>query len=240
MLEPPEIRVRSLVQRYRVAGDVDVLALDHASVSVAPREAVAVMGPSGSGKSTLLRLIGGLESPTSGDIDVGDERVSELTGCELVNYRRRVGFVFQRFNLLPALTAFDNVLIPALPERRSRGLNTERATGLLNAVGVGHRADFLPSRLSAGEQQRVAIARALMNEPRLILADEPTGSLDSRLSSSIMDLLLALRQSRGLTLLVATHDPLVAERADRIIHLRDGMIDAPGSGDVVIRRRLGG
>lgn len=238
MLEPPEIRLQSVVQRYRVADGVDVLALDRADVGIAPREVVAIVGPSGSGKSTLLRLIGGLESPTAGEIEVGGERVSEMSGRELVSYRRRVGFVFQRFNLLPALTAFENVLVPALPDRRSRGLDTGRATELLNAVGVGHRADFFPSRLSAGEQQRVAIARALMNEPRLVLADEPTGSLDSRASSAIMDLLLELRQSHGVTLLVATHDPLVAERADRTIHLRDGKIDRSAPSPTVIRHRV--
>jgi putative ABC transport system ATP-binding protein len=184
---------------------------------------VAVMGPSGSGKSTLLHLLGALLRPDAGRIFVDGDDITGLRRAELVEYRRTVGFVFQRFPLLPALTALDNVVIPVLP-RRMPFDKTARARELLVSVGLGDRIQSVPSRLSGGEQQRVAIARALINQPRLLLADEPTGNLDSKTATGIVQLLARLRHERGMTTLVATHDPEVTAYCERIIRLQDGHI----------------
>ncbi len=181
------------------------------------------MGPSGSGKSTLLHLIGAMDEADGGTIVVGDYEVTQLARREQPDYRRRIGFVFQRFHLLPALTAIDNVASPLLPYRTEFDKH-ERARELLAAVGLGGRESALPSELSGGEQQRVAIARALINKPILLLADEPTGNLDSRTGAGIMELLLDLRAQHGMTVIVATHDPVVASACERIIRLRDGRI----------------
>jgi putative ABC transport system ATP-binding protein len=181
------------------------------------------MGPSGSGKSTLLHLIGAMDEPDEGKVVVGELEVTALARRARPEYRRRIGFVFQRFHLLPALTALDNIAAPLLPHRTSFDKH-ERAAQLLTAVGLGGREDALPSALSGGEQQRVAIARALVNEPMLLLADEPTGNLDSTTGAEIMELLVELRERLGTTLIVATHDAVVASVSDRILRLRDGRI----------------
>ncbi|KHD75324.1 ABC transporter [Actinoplanes utahensis] len=184
---------------------------------------VALTGPSGSGKSTLLHLIGAIERLDAGSIVVGGREIGGLSGKELAAYRRTVGFVFQRFHLLPALTALDNVIAPVLPFRTAFD-KRQRALELLDLVGLKDRAGALPSQLSGGQQQRVAIARALVNDPPLLLADEPTGNLDSRTGESIVDLLLSLRDDRGATVVVATHDPGLAERCDGSLRLRDGVL----------------
>ncbi len=216
------VEVDGLAKRYATDGNV-VAALDGVSFSVAPGELVAVMGPSGSGKSTLLHLVGAMDVAGEGKVVVGDYEVTSLPRREQPGYRRRIGFVFQRFHLLPALTALDNIAVPLLPYRMDFDKH-ERAGELLVAVGLGGREDALPSELSGGEQQRVAIARALVYDPMLLLADEPTGNLDSQTGAEIMELLVELRELRGMTLIVATHDPVVASACERILRLRDGRI----------------
>ncbi len=206
-------------------GKTYVDALRGVDLDVAPGEFVALVGPSGSGKSTLLHLIGGLVRPTGGEVWVNGMELGRSSDRELVLYRRdTLGFVFQSFNLLPIKTAWENVAVPLMlagvaPERRRA-----RAMALLEQLGLGQRAHHRPAELSGGEQQRVAIARALANHPRLILADEPTGNLDSRTGGEIMALLQRLVRDEGLTLLLVTHDMAVARYADRIVHLRDGMV----------------
>ena len=184
---------------------------------------VAVTGPSGSGKSTLLHLIGAIEEADSGVVTVDGQRLDRLSRSRLADYRRGIGFVFQRYHLLPALTALDNVMAPVLPYRAGYD-KVARASRLLASVGLAGREDALPSRLSGGEQQRLAIARALMGEPRLLLADEPTGNLDSTTGAEILALLLDLRDRHRMTVLLATHDPQIASQADRLVRLRDGRV----------------
>ncbi len=217
------VSLEHLRRHFPVSGDQVVRALDDVTLTFAAGSAVAITGPSGSGKSTLLHLVGAMERADGGRLVVGDHDLTELDRARRARYRRSIGFVFQRFHLLPALTVLDNVVAPVLPYR-TRFDKFERARGLLAAVGLADRADSLPSRLSGGQQQRVAIARALVNDPGLMLADEPTGNLDSGSGAEIMQLLLDLRAERGMTVLVATHDPLVASRCDRIVKLHDGRV----------------
>jgi putative ABC transport system ATP-binding protein len=217
------IAVRALSKVYRLDDGRELAAVDHVDLDVQPGEVVALMGPSGSGKSSLLHLIGGIDVADAGSILVDGEDVTALRGAALAAYRRRVGFVFQRFNLLAALTARDNVLAPLTPFKVPFD-KASRAEELLAAVGLAGREGSLPSRMSGGQQQRVAIARALVWEPPLLLADEPTGNLDSQTGAGVLDLLLGLREQRGATILLATHDPGVATRCDRIIELRDGRL----------------
>jgi putative ABC transport system ATP-binding protein len=217
------IELEGVTRRYGTEPDAVITAIDDLTLSVEAGQVVAITGPSGSGKSTLLHVIGGMDVADAGSIRVGGREVTSLTRRERAEYRRTIGFVFQRFHLLPALTAGDNVAAPLIPIRSSFDPH-ERARELLAAVGLADRAAALPSTLSGGEQQRVAIARALINEPGLLLADEPTGNLDSVTGGEILDLLLDLRRERSMTILVATHDPLVASRCDRIVRLRDGRV----------------
>jgi len=215
------VRLDEVSKRYRPAPGQVVTALDRVSLDVEAAGIVALMGPSGSGKSTLLHLVGAMDTADEGRIRVGERELTRLSRREQTAYRRTIGFVFQRFHLLPALTVVDNVGAPLLP-RRGAAEVVPRARALLDAVGLDGKGDVLPSRLSGGEQQRVAIARALLNDPGLVLADEPTGNLDSATGAAIVDLLLRLREERGMTILVATHDRSVAERCDRIVRLEDG------------------
>jgi putative ABC transport system ATP-binding protein len=216
------VEVEGLTKRYTTGGS-ELIALDAVDLVVDPGAFVAIVGPSGSGKSTLLHLLGAMDDADSGAIRVDAEEVSRLSSSAQVAYRRRIGFVFQRFHLLPALTVLDNVAAPLLPYR-TKFDKLERARELLAAVGLTGREKALPSELSGGQQQRVAIARALMNAPVLLLADEPTGNLDSQTGAEIMDLLLDLRERRAMTILVATHDQVIASRCDRIVRLFDGRI----------------
>ncbi|MGB9777173.1 MAG: ABC transporter ATP-binding protein [Anaerolineae bacterium] len=203
-----------------------VRALEDVTLEIAAGEFVAVTGPSGSGKSTLLNLIGTLDRPTSGRVVVDGVDVGTLRGNALADFRReRIGFVFQMFHLVPTLTALENVMLPLVPYRRGLKFRLEaRARELLEAVGLGDRLHHLPGQLSGGEQQRVAIARALVNTPKVILADEPTGNLDSQAGAEIVALLRQLNRERGVTVLVATHNEAVAQAADRILRLRDGRV----------------
>jgi ABC-type lipoprotein export system ATPase subunit len=197
-------------------------ALDAVDLEIADGSAVALTGPSGAGKSTVLHLLGGMDTPTAGTVEIDGKA---LTARDLDTHRRRVGFVFQRFHLLPALTVLDNVLAPVLPRRVDYDRRA-RATEVLEAVGLAARAQALPAELSGGQQQRVAIARALVGRPRLLLADEPTGNLDSVIGREIVELLLSLRTQYGTTLVLATHDAEVAASCDRVLRLQDGRITA--------------
>jgi putative ABC transport system ATP-binding protein len=223
-MSPPVLAARDLTKVYG-AGAAEVRALDGASMEVERGEMVAIMGPSGSGKSTMLHLLGALETPTAGEIELGGERYDGLDDAGLTRVRRdRIGFVFQFFNLLPSLTAEENVLLPGLIAGEGDETTRTRARGLLERVGLSARADHLPGEMSGGEQQRVSIARALLREPELVLADEPTGNLDSRSSAEVLELLRGVSESEGQTLVMVTHDPGVAAIARRIIFLRDGQV----------------
>jgi ABC-type lipoprotein export system ATPase subunit len=217
----PVLRTRGLEKEYG-HGEGLVRALDAVELDVAPGETVAVMGPSGCGKSTLLHLLGGLERPSAGEVWVAGQRIDRLSEKALARLRRRaIGFVFQAFHLMDELTATENVELPALLAGRSPGAARRRAGELLERVGLGDRAGHLPSALSGGERQRVAIARALGNEPLVVLADEPTGNLDSAATLDVLRLLDSLRAAEQ-TLLIVTHDARIAATADRLISMRDG------------------
>ena len=218
------IEAENLTKVYKM-GDIEVHALCGLSLQIAQGEIVSIMGPSGSGKSTLMNIIGCLDRPTSGEYILDSERVSDLSDDQLASIRnRKVGFVFQSFNLLPRATALANVELPMRYAGVGRG-RRERARAALESVGLGDRIHHRPNELSGGQQQRVAIARALVNEPAIILADEPTGNLDSRSGEEIMQLLLSLNRQRGTTLIIVTHDPDVAVHTQRSIRIRDGVVE---------------
>lgn len=218
-----DVALDGVSKRYVTGPDQLIVALDAVSLVVQPGTVLGVAGPSGSGKSTLLHVIGAMDTPDAGLVRVGETFVNQLSRRGQAAYRRKIGFVFQRFHLLPALTALDNVAAPLIPYRTGFD-KFDRAIELLDGVGLADRATSLPSRLSGGEQQRVAIARALINDPGLLLADEPTGNLDSRTGEAVMELLLELRRERGMTMIVATHDPVIAQRCDKIVRLLDGRV----------------
>jgi putative ABC transport system ATP-binding protein len=219
----PLVRFRSVCKTYRSGDGAAVRALDDVTLDIETGEVVGVIGRSGSGKSTLLHVAGAMDAVDSGTVSVDGRDISGLGSADRAIYRRGIGFVFQRFHLLPALTALDNVAAPVLPFKTAFDKRA-RAAELLAAVGLEGREHDLPSHLSGGQQQRVAIARALIAEPVLLLADEPTGNLDSAVGAEVLDLLFALHRTRGLTLIIATHDPAVATRCQRVIQLRDGRI----------------
>jgi len=217
------IEIQDITKVYRL-GDVEVRALDGVSCRVEPGDWVAIMGPSGSGKSTLMNIIGCLDQPTAGSYRLDDQEVARMNDDQLAAVRnRKIGFVFQTFNLLSRTSALANVELPlvyaGVKDRR------ERAMAALERVGLGDRANHRPNELSGGQQQRVAIARALINEPSIILADEPTGNLDSRSGAEIMEILRQLHQ-QGLTIVMVTHDPDIANECERIVHIRDGQVTA--------------
>lgn len=218
------VEAAGLVREYHVGGGV-VRAVAGIDLQVARGELVAVRGRSGSGKTTLLSLVGGLDRPTSGSVRVDGLPISEMGEAELVDVRRRrIGFIFQAFGLLPILSAAENVEVPLRLVAADPSSREARIAELLELVGLGDRMHHRPHELSGGEQQRVAIARALANQPALLLADEPTGQLDSRTGHAIMHLLRTLVRRQGVTAIVATHDPAMIDVADRVIELRDGRI----------------
>ncbi|MBM4429153.1 MAG: ABC transporter ATP-binding protein [Chloroflexi bacterium] len=213
------IQVHDLVKLY----GTEVRALDKLNFTVQEGEFLAVMGPSGSGKTTLLNLLGALDRPTSGEIHVAGERLAAVRDPDRFR-SRAIGFVFQLHNLIPTLTARENVEVPMQGGPLARRARQEKAEKLLAWVGLSQRANSLPAQLSGGERQRVAIARALANQPRLLLADEPTGNLDSNSKAEVVAVLRRLNQEQGMTVLIVTHDPTVARATDRIVVLRDGRI----------------
>jgi ABC-type lipoprotein export system ATPase subunit len=215
------LRVRGLRKQYG-KGEALVRAVAGVDLNVARGETVAVMGPSGCGKSTLLHMLGGLDRPSEGEVWLGGRRIDQLGEKALARMRRKaVGFVFQAFHLMDELTAVENVELPALLAGNSPRAARRRATELLERVGLADRAGFLPAALSGGQRQRVAIARALCNDPRVVLADEPTGNLDSTAALDVLRLFESLHEA-GLTLVVVTHDERIAATADRLISMRDG------------------
>jgi ABC-type lipoprotein export system ATPase subunit len=220
----PIVQVEAVVKSY--ANGASVRALDGVSLTIARGEFVAIQGRSGSGKTTLLNLIGTLDQPTSGRVIISGTDVARLTGDALADFRRaHIGFVFQMFNLVATLTALENVMLPLLPYQRRLEFNLQaRARQLLSEVGLASRLQHLPGQLSGGEQQRVAIARALINGPELILADEPTGNLDSHSGAETLRLLQRLNREQGITIVMVTHDVAIAGVADRTIHMQDGRL----------------
>ncbi len=216
------LEVKDLTKEYG-QGDSKVVALDHVSFCVERGEFVAIVGASGSGKSTLMNLIGGIDNPTSGDVIIEGKNISNLSEDELAIFRRRnLGMIYQFYNLVPTLTARENIILPwRLDGRKENGSKVE---GLLKVLGLTERAHHLPSQMSGGQQQRVSIGRALINDPAFILADEPTGNLDSKTSAEIIDLLKYTNEQFNQTILLITHDDKIALRADRIITIGDGRI----------------
>jgi ABC-type lipoprotein export system ATPase subunit len=224
MRDEKAIVVREVAKAYRKGGQV-VMALDGGSLEAPATGMLAIVGPSGSGKSTLLHLIGAMDRPTRGEVIVAGQALSRLTERELTQFRRTtVGFVFQTFNLIPNLTALQNVMLPMEFNQVPRGERRERAVQLLERVELGHRLEHKPAELSGGEMQRVAIARALANNPRVILADEPTGNLDSTTGERIYALLKAIAYER--TVVVVTHAEALSSLADQVVHLKDGRVVA--------------
>lgn len=219
------IKVVDLKKLYRM-GSETIYALNGVNLNISRNEYVALMGPSGSGKSTLMNLLGCLDTPSSGIYQLNQTDVSKLNDDELAEIRNKeIGFVFQTFNLLPRLTALDNVALPLVYAGLGRSARQEKAAQALQSVGLGDRMDHRPNELSGGQRQRVAVARALVNNPSIILADEPTGNLDSKTSSEIMDLFDNLHD-QGNTIIIVTHEPDIAQRTHRIVKLIDGVIES--------------
>jgi len=226
----PNVRTKDLIKVYR-AGKSEVIALRGLDMEVADGHVVAIQGPSGCGKTSLLNLIGGIDRPTAGRLEVGWTNLPDLTDAQLVQYRRdQVGFVFQFFNLVPTLTAEENVQLPMRLAGKDGSERDRRTTELVRLVGLEKRAVHRPDELSGGEQQRVALATALANDPPLILADEPTGELDSKTGQEILDLFERLNKDLGKTIVIVTHDARVSRIADRILLIEDGKIvgERPG------------
>ena len=227
------IRMDDLTKVYEV-GETKIRALNGIDLEIMKGQFVSIMGPSGSGKSTLLNVIGCIDTPTSGSLRIMDQEVSRLKDKDLTAIRlSTIGFIFQQFYLIPTLNAIENVELPMKEARIPRDDRHRRATQLLDMVGLSNRISHLPNQLSGGEQQRVAIARALANEPDILLADEPTGEVDSQTSDSILSILEDLNRDRGLTMVVVSHDPNVANRAPRRLSMVDGKIVSDRSGPVV-------
>jgi putative ABC transport system ATP-binding protein len=228
------IRIENLTKIYTL-GDVDVRALDGVSTIIERGSFVAIMGPSGSGKSTFMNILGCLDRPTSGTYTLDGENVGELDRDQLADIRnRKIGFVFQQFNLLARTTALENIELPLLYSAEGADPGHQRAMNALRIVGLAERADHRPNQLSGGQQQRVAIARSLINNPRIILADEPTGALDSRTSIEIMAIFQRLNREQDISIIVVTHEPDISKYAERIITFKDGRIVS----DEPVRDRL--
>jgi ABC-type lipoprotein export system ATPase subunit len=221
------IELREIHKTYRL-GEIDLPVLRGISLSVLRGEFVALMGASGSGKSTIMNIVGCLDRPTAGEYWLDGKEVSKLNRAEQAKLRKHmIGFVFQTFNLLPRTTALENVMMPLLytKENLSEGQKNQRAASLLEKVGLADRLHHLPSQLSGGQQQRVAIARSLINHPQVLLADEPTGNLDSRTNEELLQMFQQLNNAEGITIILVTHDPGVAQHARRIVYIKDGLIE---------------
>ncbi len=232
----PIIQIKGLKREFTVGSEI-ITALKGVDVSVQKNEYVAMMGPSGSGKSTLMNLLGCLDTPTSGDYSLNGTDVSSLEDNDLARIRNtEIGFIFQTFNLLPRLTALDNVALPLVYTGFSKVDRQKKAKEVLDKVGLGDRIDHKPNQLSGGQRQRVAVARALVNNPSIILADEPTGNLDSKTSLDIMKLFEEIHDM-GNTLIVVTHEEEVAAHAHRILRLRDGLVESDLKNKTIIKHR---
>ncbi len=230
----PIIRVKELRKTY-IMGTTKVHALQSITMDIKKNEYVALMGPSGSGKSTLMNLFGCLDTPTSGEYDLNGIDVATMTDNELAEVRNKeIGFIFQTFNLLPRLTALENVALPQVYSGESKSKRLDRARQVLTDVGLGDRVDHKPNELSGGQRQRVAIARALVNNPSIILADEPTGNLDTKTSVEIMEILEKIHD-QGNTIILVTHEPDIAAHAHRIVRLRDGLVESDVLNENVVR-----
>ncbi|MCB0609724.1 MAG: ABC transporter ATP-binding protein [Lewinellaceae bacterium] len=228
------IAVRNLQKTYQM-GNTLVKALQSITMDIRRNEFVALMGPSGSGKSTLMNLLGCLDTPTSGDYILNGTNVSTMTDSELAEVRNKeIGFVFQTFNLLPRLSALENVALPLVYAGASKSARLSRAAEVLESVGLADRMDHKPNELSGGQRQRVAIARALVNSPSIILADEPTGNLDSKTSIEIMGIFEEIHE-QGNTVILVTHEPDIAEHAHRVVRLKDGLIESDTTNDNPVR-----
>jgi putative ABC transport system ATP-binding protein len=237
--EQPAAAIQDATREYRLDGGVSVPALRGVSLAVMPGDYLAIVGPSGSGKSTLMHLLGGLDRPTAGRVLLGGRDLAGLSAADLARVRNEViGFVFQSFHLLAQTSARDNVALPLIYRGVRRAERRRRAEEVLVRVGLGHRLDHRPNQLSGGEQQRVAIARALVTEPVVLLADEPTGNLDSAAGAAVLGLLEELNAERGVALAIVTHDREVAARARRQVVMRDGVIveDFAGTADAEVAR----
>ena len=227
------ISVKDLKKTY-IMGTTKVHALQSITLDIKQNEYVALMGPSGSGKSTLMNLLGCLDSPSGGDYFLNGTNVSTMTDSELAEVRNKeIGFVFQTFNLLPRLTALENVALPLVYAGASKAARNARAQEVLEAVGLGDRVDHKPNELSGGQRQRVAIARALVNKPSIILADEPTGNLDTKTSVEIMEIFEEIHR-QGNTVILVTHEPDIAEHAHRMVRLRDGLVEVDVTNEKVV------
>lgn len=221
-----EINVKDLIKVYRL-GKLEVQALRGLSMSVKEGEVVSIIGPSGSGKTTLLNIVGGLDTATAGSVTVGNLEVTTFTTSQLIDYRRKtVGHIFQTLNLIPTLTAAENIELPMIALGAGRSKRAERVKELLEVVGLTERADHKPDELSGGEQQRITMAAALANDAPVILADEPTGELDTTNAKIVVDYLVKISRDLGKTIIMVTHDPNVARRGDRILRIEDGFIKA--------------
>jgi putative ABC transport system ATP-binding protein len=236
MTSIPAVATRDLVRIYG-EGDVAVRALDGIDVEIPSGQFVVILGPSGSGKTTLLNIVGGIDAPTSGSVEVAGTDLASLSSSERTGFRRdHVGFVFQFFNLIPTLTAYENVRLIS----EIAGSDGEASREALESVGLGQRLDNFPAALSGGEQQRVAVARAIAKSPPLLLGDEPTGALDLETGRQVLKLLHKLNRTRGITMLLVTHSSVIAGMADRVLHLRDGeivgdeRIDDPKTADELV------
>ena len=224
MSKKSAIRVQDAWKIYKL-GEVEVPAIRGINIEIKEREFVSIIGKSGSGKSTCLNLVGCLDVPTRGSIYLDGKNIAKLDEGELARIRgKKIGFIFQTFNLIPSLTTVENVMVPMIFQNYDAKQRQRRAEVLLRKVGLGHRLDHKPSELSGGERQRVAIARSLANDPEVILADEPTGNLDTKTGEQILALLSELHMKEGKTLIIVTHDNYIAKKAERIIELKDGVV----------------
>lgn len=222
--QEPIIKLKKVWKTYSM-GEVRVHALRGLDLKVYPGEFLSIMGPSGSGKSTAMNMIGCLDVPTKGEIYLSGDNISHMSESDLAQIRgRKIGFIFQQFNLLQTLTAKENVMLPMTFQKKEQHLKEKKAEELLTMVGLGERLDHRPTELSGGQQQRVAIARALANDPKVVLADEPTGNLDSKTEHTVMDFLHKLHDEKGTTIVMVTHDEHLAKEAERVEHLKDGII----------------
>ncbi|HQI04148.1 MAG TPA: ABC transporter ATP-binding protein [bacterium] len=220
------IKVQNVIRTYKT-GEIEVHALRGVDLTIKKGEFTAIAGPSGSGKTTLLNIIGGLDTPSSGDVVLGGKLISKMSGSELSNFRRdHVGFIFQSYNLIPVLTVEENIEFVMLLQGVERSLRSKKVKEILEVIGLTGSHDRLPSQLSGGQQQRVAVARAIVSEPDIILADEPTANLDSVTGSALLDMMKKLNEEKGITFIFSTHDKMIMERAKRLVKLHDGKIQS--------------